>query len=442
MITYVIEGGQPLKGEYLVSGSRSTACKLLIASLLTPEPVIIKNIPHTQEVEATADSLQFLGAKINWTSPEEIQVECKKLNGCAISVEALKKCPANFLFWGSLIGRLHKAAVPDPTDNKINQHPVDRHLHAAIKLGIKVKKTKGFFQASGQTQGKAVQFKKHTQMGTENLILMSVLGNGKVIINNAAEEPEVDNLINMLNSMGALIERTGPRKIEIQGVKKLSGTSVEVIGDRKEAVAVACAAAATRGEVLIKGFQTTHITKALAKFKQAGIQYKVSDEGLLVWAYEQNPFNPLEIESRPHPEFSTIWIPYFTTLCTQANGESTLHDTIYPNRFGFVDLLVKMGAEIHPHDPDLPDPESAYAFNIKNRDPSLKQAVKIFGPAPLVGTKLNSENLKDKEVLIFAALAAKGTSEIQGIEDFNKDLPFLVKKLKSLGAKIEQKNPS
>ncbi|MBU0708225.1 UDP-N-acetylglucosamine 1-carboxyvinyltransferase [Patescibacteria group bacterium] len=437
---YIIEGGIRLKGEYSVSGAKNAALKMLMATLLTPEAVILKNVPRISETDVILEILQFLGAKVKWRNDHEVLVHAQNITGAAIPIELAKKCRTSFLTLGALLGRLGKASIPDPGGCQIGRRPVDRHIEAFRQLGIEITRENGFFHAHGKPTGGVIEFPKNTHTGTENAIIASVLAKGEVLIKNAAQEPEVDNLIVMLNSMGAKIKRVDPREIQIKGVDQLKGTQCRVIGDRIEAVTAATAAAITRGDILIKGITSEYLTSALSKFEEIGVNFKATEEGLHVWSHTNDPLYPVSIESRPYPGFMCDWLPLFTTLLTQADGESTVHETIHPNRFQYVKHLQSMGAEIQLFNPAVPNPEEFYNFNSEDNDPKYNHAAKIFGPTPLVSTKLEASDIRAGATLVIAALASKGTCELKGIEHIHRGYENFSEKLRALGAKISLEN--
>lgn len=421
-----------MKGEFILAGAKNAATKMIAAALLTPEPVIIRNVPKVSDVETMLEALQFLGVKANWIGKNEIEIKAEQITTKALPTTIVEKCPATFLFFGALLTRLGEAALPD-------LYPVDRHISALEKLLQKeISHEDSFYHAKGDLTGTTITFEKNTHTGTENLLVAGSLAKGKTILQNAAEEPEVNNLIFMLNAMGAKITRIAPRTIEIEGVESLSGVTSDVMPDRIEAGIIAVAAATTRGDVLLKGAKSEDMTAFLKKLDGVCVSYSVLPEGIRVWVEEGAKFKPTEIETRPHPGFMSDWVAPFAVLLTQPDGESAIHETIYPNRFLFIAELKKMGAEVVLFNPEVEVPEALYNFNPEDDDPSFFHAAKIFGPTPLVATQLDAGNLNNGVSLVIAALCAKGTSELSGIENVKCDYENLVEKLKGLGTKIEE----
>lgn len=446
----LVEGGIPLKGHFPVSGAKNSSLKMMVAALLTSEPVVLQNVPRISDVEDLLECLNFLGAQALWSGPHEITIEARKIKTKALPVELAAKNRSTFLIFGALLARFGRAVLPDPGGDKIGRRPVNRHIEGFKMLGIKISREGDYFSGRGQIIGGSFRFAKNSHTGTENLLISASLSSGQTILENAAEEPEVDNLIEMLKGMGAKIKRKGPRTIEIEGVAKLSGTIAKVIPDRIEAATAAILAAATGGDLTIAPVIPADLTAFLSKLKAIGVSYQVSGEQLQVWSQPEVKLQPVEIESRPHPGFMTDWIPPFAVLLTQADGISTVHETIYANRFQYVSDLQKMGAEIqffHPavdHSSKFSNlSEAKISSSIYNFDPQEDReeffhAIKIFGPTPLSGTKLIMPDIRAAACLVVAALSARGQSEIVGIEHLDRGYENFVGKVKELGAKIER----
>lgn len=434
----LVEGGVSLKGDFKLAGAKNAVLKMMAAALLTSEEVVIRNAPRISDVDDMLEAFKFMGIRSAWSGDHEVTIQASECKLKALPVDLAGRIRASFMVFGSLLARFGEAAIPDPGGDKIGRRPVDRHIEGFKKLGAQIKYQDEFFQAKGKLQGTTIRFPKNTHMGTENLIVGSCLASGETILQNAAQEPEVDNLIFMLNSMGAKVKRIKPRVIQIEGVKKLTGTTVEVIPDRIEAGTLAVAAAVSRGEVLVKKAKAEHLTAFLSKFSESGGQYRVSDEGIRFWAEENQDFASVDITTLPHPGFMTDWGPPFAVLLTQAHGESIYHETIFPNRFHFLEQLKKMGTEATLFNPEVENAAEYYNFDPQDDDPSFFHAARIFGPIPLVGTKIKMLDIRAGATCLIAALVAKGTSEITGISHLDRGYEYLVEKLQELGARIER----
>lgn len=438
MSKFIIEGGIPLKGEFSLAGAKNAALKMMAAALLTPEVVVLQNVPRISDCDDMLEALQFLGVRACWTDEHEVTIEAKNLTIGALPVELAKKTRVSFLIFGGLLARLGEAVVPDPGGDKIGRRPVDRHIKGMKDLGFDIWREDGFYHGKGKMDGGVFCFLKNSHMGTENLIISSVFSNGTVVLKNAAQEPEVDDLIEMLNLIGAKIKRVEPRTIEIEGVESLRGGKFQVMPDRIEAATVATAAVITRGDVFIKGARAEDLTAFLAKLEAVGGNYQVVEGGIQVWGEKGKKFTSVDVITTPHPGFMTDWGSPFAVLLTQADGVSTLHETIYPDRLCFCEELSKMGAEVQFFNPIVEEPDVFYNFNPEDDDPSYFHAVKIFGPTSLSGTQINAADIRAGAALVVAALSAKGQSEVSGMEHIKRGYEELVERLKNLGAKIEE----
>jgi len=263
------------------------------------------------------------------------------------------------------------------------------------------------------------------------------LAEGKTVLENAAQEPEVDDLVSFLNKMGAKIKRTKPRRIEIQGVRSLKGTRHKVMFDRNEAVTFACAALATKGEVFVKNAEEKNLTAFLTKLKEIGAGLEIKNSGIRF--FYQGPLKGASITTKPHPGFMTDWQALWTVLMTQAKGKSVVHETIFENRFGYVPYLQKMGAKIKLFNPALKNPEEFYNFNLADDRPEYFHALRISGPTPLRGAKIKIPDIRAGATLTLAALTAQGRTILSNIDHIDRGYENLDGRLRNLGAKIERR---
>jgi len=339
------------------------------------------------------------------------------------------------MFLSPLLIRTGKAIVPNPGGCRIGARPIDRTVDGLIKMGaaINYQSDDGFFYAETTgLKGITYSFDKNTHTGTETLIIASVLAKGTTVLNNAAEEPEINELIDLLNAMGANIKRTGERTIEIVGVDVLHGATCTILPDRNEVVTWAVAAYVTKGDIFIEGAVTAGLEEFLEKLDEAGASYEVSEDGIRFF-YER-PLKATHIETRYYPGFMTDWQASWAVLMTQAQGESIIHETVFSNRFGYVKELKKMGAHIVSYDPDVADPESTYNFDIDEK--SGKHAIKITGPSQMHNAILSISDLRAGASLVIAALAATGETTIHGVHLIDRGYEKFVDKLVLLGANV------
>jgi UDP-N-acetylglucosamine 1-carboxyvinyltransferase len=340
---------------------------------------------------------------------------------------------------GPLLARFGEAIIPNPGGCRIGARPIDRHIEGLKQMGavISYESEDGFFHAKAQTlTGVTYTFPKNTHTGTETLLLAAVLATGTTVLKNAAEEVEVDDLIGLLVKMGANIQRTGNREITIVGVPSLHGTEYSIMSDRNEEVTIAVAAAITSGHITVKNSQLENLGPFLEVFqKSGGVVEKLGGET----TYSRgSSLVAQDIVTKPHPGFMTDWQAPWAVLMTQAQGVSTIHETVFESRFSYVSELSKMGASIEFFDPDVTDPSSFYNFNWPDRVEGYHQGIKITGPSKLHNAVLEMDDLRAGATLVLAALVATGESYIHGVEQIDRGYERIEERLASLGAVIKR----
>lgn len=437
MDKYEIKGGFSLRGALRVSGSKNVALKVIIASLLTRDKIILQNIPNLSDLRILYELITSFGAKVT-RQDKKITIEAKNLSLFDIPIEKSKKLRASFMLIAPLLTRFEEIRIPNPGGDKIGARPIDRSLEGLKRLGVIISECKEGYVCAARNglKGASYRFKKNTHTGTETLIIASVLAKGKTVLENAAQEPEVDDLIGFLNSLGADIKRITERTILINGVDKLHGGKYTIMPDRNEVVTFAIAAYVTKGEIFIPNALKEHLTYFLAKLKEANCFWR-EKEGGLQFAWRER-ISATEAITRPHPGFMTDWQGPWTLMMTQAKGNSIIHETIYEDRFGYVEELKKMGASILSFNPKVEDPEKFYNFNWKDNNHKTSRAIKIIGPTKLVGKNITIPDLRAGATLVLAALAAKGESTLTGIEHIDRGYENFENRLNSLGANIER----
>ena len=334
-----------------------------------------------------------------------------------------------------LLQRFKKAKVPFPGGDKIGTRPLERHFEALQALGAKVSITDNFIEVqTDNLVGAEYTFAKNTHTGTEMLLLAACKAAGKTVIHNAAAEPEIDDLIAFLNKMGALIERVEPRTIEILGQEKLHGANHKVIFDRNEAVTFACFALGTRGDVTIKNVTAGPLKSFLEQVSSAGGGWEEVEDGLRF--FFEKALLATQVQTAPHPGFMTDWQSIWATLMTQAKGVSTIHETVFENRFTYIPLLEKFGAQVKRISLDLPNPEEIYNFNWTTESKDMYHAAAVSGPTKLHGANLAVSDIRTGATLCLAALIAEGQSSLENIELIERGYENLDGRLRDLGAKI------
>ncbi len=439
MDTFVIQGGKPLSGEITLGGAKNVALKVLIASLLTDEELVIENLPLLADVFSLLEVLKSLGVTHEITD-HTVRIQNGHLSNSTVPLEVGARLRASSMVLGPLLARYKQATIPNPGGCRLGARPIDRHVNALREMGavIDYDSDDGFFHAKtdGLT-GATITFPKNTHTGTETLLLAAVLAKGMTVLKNAAEEVEVDELITLLNEMGANIKRTALREITIVGVTKLHGTTYAIMPDRNEEVTFALAAAMTRGRVVVRGSRRTVLKDFLDKFTQAGGKYEAVDDTTTAYSLGTTP-TATDVVTIPHPGFMTDWQAPWAAFMTQAAGQSTIHETVFESRFSYVGELKKMGAQIDFFDPPVTDPSAFYNFNWADRVEDYHQAIRITGPSKLHNAVVDIHDLRAGATLILAALAANGESYIHGAEQVDRGYEKIEDRLTKLGAQIRR----
>lgn len=443
MPKFIVAGGIPLKGQVQVSGAKNAAVKMIVASILTSEPVILENVPRIGDVEVDLSIVKGLGVKARWLGRNKLWLRADKLSASVVPSALSRMSRVSALVLGPLLGRLGEARVFQPGGCRIGLRPIDRHLKALEALGAEVKEEEGaIWVGARKLRGGGIVFAKNTVMGTESAILTAVLAEGETEILNAAREPEVDDLILLLTKMGAKIKRNEKRRrrIVVEGRRSLGGARHEVIPDRNEAATFALAAAVTGGDITVDKLRPKDLFAFLEKLDEVGANYQAGRSTLRVRRRKGEVLRPAKVETAPHPGFMTDWQQPFSVLLTQAEGESSVHETIYEDRFGYVKELTEMGAKVKvitPSEAGLPFDPGRYNFDW-NKAGEPRVVARIEGSAPLRGARLAISDLRAGATLVLAALAAEGVSEVSGVEHIDRGYEKFDEKLRGLGAKIKR----
>lgn len=439
MEEFVITGGVPLRGEVEVSGSKNVALKAVVAALLTDEEVVIEGVPLISDFSTMVKIIRHLGVQAQLEADHRLRICAKNISRFQVPLEMGARLRTSSMVIGPLLSRFGKAIIPNPGGCRIGARPIDRHIEGLKGLGAQITYSQkdGYFRAQAKRlSGTTCKFSKNTHTGTETLILASVLASGKTTILNAASEPEVDDLILLLNSMGAKIRRVKPREIVIEGVKRLSQTTYKIMPDRNEAVTFAVAALVTGGDVLVKNTQREYLRAFLEKLDEAGGGWEPGKDGTrFFW---QKPLRATEVITACYPGFMTDWQAPWTLLMTQAKGRSMIWETVYENRFQYVPELEKMGAKIEFFNPPVKNPKEFYNFNWEDNRPEYFHDARVFGPSKLHNAILNISDLRAGATLVLAALAAEGKSYVSGIEHIDRGYENFEERLKKLGAEIKR----
>lgn len=441
MDTFIINGGKPLTGEIRVGGAKNVALKILIASLLTDDEMLIHNVPRLRDVFSLIDVLTSLGVKVDFRN-HDLRIK----NGSVaktpkVPLDLGAKLRTSSMVLGPLLARYGSALVPNPGGCRLGARPIDRHIDGLRAMGASITydSDDGYFHAKAETlRGATIRFTKNTHTGTETILLAAVLASGQTVIENAAAEVEVDDLMHCLTLMGADIKRLNPRTIVVNGVNKLHGVEYTIMPDRNEEVTFAIASAMCGGSVVVRESERRHLGVFLEAFTKAGGVYEALDE--TTTKYFRGPsLTATDIVTMPYPGFMTDWQAPWAVFMTQASGISTIHETVFESRFSYVSELGKMGAQIEFFDPEVERPESFYNFNWGDRREGYHQGIRITGPVKLHNAVLSADDIRAGASLVLAALVAEGESYLSNVERIDRGYEDLEGRLRGLGASIVRK---
>lgn len=436
MKSFIINGKKELSGTVEISGSKNVATKAVIAACLTSEPVTLKNVPKISDIDALLEVIKSIGGEVE-RKDGEVTITVEEIKNHTISLAEGARVRTSSMFIAPLLLRTGKAMVPNPEGCRLGARPIERHIDALSKMGAKIgyASEDGYYHSSTEgLVGTTYKFEKNTHTGTETLIMAATLAKGTTTIENAAAEHEIDDLILLLNNMGAKIQRIEERKIVIEGVEELHGTTHELVSDSNELVTFAVLSLISGGNIYLKKTNLSNAKSFLDSVRSIGGNWEENENG--VRFFVEGKMLSSEIITEIEPGFKTDWQGPWAILMTQADGVSTIHETIYENRFGYVSELKKMGAKIEFFEPELVNPQEIYNFNYDN-DVKYQQAIKIYGPRSLHNGVLNITDLRAGATLVIAALIATGESVLQGVEHIERGYEDFAERLTALGADIK-----
>lgn len=417
MAKLIIEGGNVLSGKVKIRGAKNAALPIMAASLLVEGDVNLKKIPNISDVHVMIKLLRSLGAKVNFKGRQEMNVNISS-RGVLITqapYELVKKIHASFDIVGPLLARFKQVEVPLPGGCVIGTRAVDMHMEGFKALGADIFVEHGVLKAKAkELNGANIHFNFSSVGATKNIMMAACLAKGITIIQNAACEPEVIDLANFLNKCGARIKGIGTREIIIEGVSQLSSASYKIISDRIEAGTFLLAGAITSGEVMVEDVSPSLLESVLTKLESIGQVIERGEDYITIIG--QKPILPAEVTTAPHPGFPTDLQPPMGAVLAYADGTSLLEETIFDGRFNYVDELRRMGANI----------------SVRDRTAVIK------GTPTLTGAPVEATDIRAGAALILAALAAKGISEISGLEFIDRGYEKIEKRLSLLGAKIRR----
>ena len=414
MSEYILKGGNKLEGEVQISGSKNAALPIIAATILNSGKSTLYNVPNIHDTQKMFDILKKIGGTVI-KKANKVVIDTSKINKYEIPEELMRQMRSSVIFAGSLVGRHRKAIFSYPGGCDIGTRPIELHLKAFEKLGININKNYGNIECiCDKIKGEKINLDFPSVGATENAILASCLAEGTTIITNAAREPEIIDLQNFLNKMGARIKGAGSNQIEIEGVKKLHEVSYNIMPDRIEAGTFLCMSALHNGKIIVKNANSEHITPIIDKLEEAGCKFKIEKSQIKMETPKK--LKAVNLKTMPYPGFPTDMQSIFLTLLTTSKGTSMVVENIFENRYKCTQELIRMGAKI----------------SIEGKTAIIKGVRKLYG------ANVKATDLRGGAALVIAATIAKGTTKIENIEYILRGYEEFEKKLRNLGVDIKE----
>ncbi|MBR4138994.1 MAG: UDP-N-acetylglucosamine 1-carboxyvinyltransferase [Lachnospiraceae bacterium] len=415
MEQYIIKGGLPLVGEVEIGGAKNAALAIIAAAIMTDETVIIDNLPDVRDINVLLDAMQEIGASVMRVDRHTARINGGKIGAHSVDYEFIKKIRASYYLLGALLGKYKEASVPLPGGCNIGSRPIDQHIKGFEALGAEVVIEGGFIKAkANHLRGAHIYLDMESVGATINIMMAASMADGNTVIENVAKEPHVVDVANFLNSMGANIKGAGTDVIRIKGVKNLHRTEYSIIPDQIEAGTFMFAAAATCGDVLVKNIIPKHMEGASAKLMEMGCIVEEYDDAIRVIG--RKPLKPTRVKTAPYPGFPTDMQPQIAAALALADGTSMVTESIFENRFKYVDELARMGASIKVEG---------------------NRAV-VMGVEKFTGARVSAPDLRAGAALVIAGLAAEGITIIDDIHYVQRGYERFEEKMQGLGAKMER----
>lgn len=415
MEQYIMKGGNPLVGEVMISGAKNAALGILAASIMTDEDVTIENLPDVRDINVLLEAIEEIGADVNRIDGHTVRINAKNVKEVSVDDEYIRRIRASYYFIGALLGKYKSAKVPLPGGCNIGSRPIDQHLKGFRALGASIEVENGAVVAHAiDLVGSHIYLDVVSVGATINIMMAATLAEGETIIENPAKEPHVVDVANFLNSMGANVKGAGTDVIRVRGVKRLHGTEYSIIPDQIEAGTFMCAAAITRGDIMVQNVIPKHLDAISAKLIEMGCEVTEFDEAVRVVGKPK--YRHTDIKTLPYPGFPTDMQPQITVALALAEGTSIVTESIFENRFKYVDELSRMGGNIKV--------EGNVAI--------------IDGVKRMTGAQVNAPDLRAGAALVIAGLAAEGYTTVDEIGYIQRGYEYFEKKLQGLGAMIEK----
>lgn len=415
MEQYIIKGGNPLVGEVSIGGAKNAALGILAAAIMTDETVTIENVPNVRDTRVLLQAIEGIGAKVKYVYNNCVQINGGDINDINVDYEYIKKIRASYYLLGALLGKYKKSQVALPGGCNIGSRPIDQHIKGFKALGAEVEIAHGKINTKAyRLTGNHIYFDVVSVGATINIMMAACMAEGDTIMENAAKEPHIVDVANFLNAMGANIKGAGTDVIRIKGVKRLHGTTYSIIPDQIEAGTFMFAAAATKGDITVRDVIPKHLESISAKLMEMGCTIVEGDDSVRVIGCDE--LKCTNVKTLPYPGFPTDMQPQVAVTLALAKGTSMVTESIFENRFKYVDELNRMGSNIKV------EGNTAY----------------IEGVEKLTGTQLSAPDLRAGAALVIAALAAEGISEIDDIVYIQRGYEDFEGKLRKLGAVMER----
>lgn len=416
MDKYIIEGGHHLSGAVTAMRSKNATLPILAAALLPESGItVLHNVPRLRDIDTMIKVLRILGASVDWDRQQgKVSIDASTLTNDEAPYDLVRQMRASFLVLGALIARLHRARVSLPGGCSLGQRPVNLHLKGFAELGVKISEEAGYVTANGQVKGGSIYFDRPSHTGTENIMIGAAVGQGTTRIINAACDPEVVDLANFLNSMGADISGAGSTVIEIRGVRALRAVSYEPMPDRLEAGTFLCMGAASGGRLTVERCEPRHLEVVLLKLMEMGCLIETQSDSITV--ISEKKLRATDFQTFPYPGFPTDLQACFVALATIAEGTSHMRETVFEDRFGHCMELMRLGARIK----------------------ITGDVATIEGVPKLNGATVMASDIRAGAGLVTACLAAEGISEIRRIYHIERGYDSVHEKLQSVGAAIQR----
>ena len=415
MEQYIIKGGNPLVGEVEIGGAKNAALPIISAAIMTDETVTLENLPDVNDLNVLLEAIGKIGAQVERIDRHTVKINGSTIQDCSVDYEYIKKIRASYYLLGALLGKYRNAEVPLPGGCNIGSRPIDQHLKGFRAIGAKVDIRHGSIIAKAEHMHGAHIFLDMVSVGaTINIMMAASMADGNTTIENAAKEPHVVDVANFLNSMGANIKGAGTDVIRIRGVQKLHKTTYAIVPDMIEAGTYMCAAAATKGDITIKNVIPKHLEAITAKLEEIGCEVEESDDSVRVVASKR--LTRTHVKTLPYPGYPTDMQPQIGVVLALAQGTSIVTESIFENRFKYVDELARMGASIKV--------EGNSAI--------------IDGVAELTGARVSSPDLRAGAALVIGGLSSEGITIVDDIVYIQRGYEDFEGKLRSLGGEIEK----